>query len=367
MKVQLVVVQGKPEGMVIPLASSTYKIGRGEACQLRPNSDLVSREHAEFSKGVDSVTVRDLGSRNGTEVNGKKLTPNQPQTLKSGDLIKVGTLTFAISIEGVPTAKPVSVGSGGSRKPSLDDVSGDEIDAWLVSDETRPTPERPSGVYGGDTITLATYNGQEKEKSKGAPTPPPAARVIPPVAKPAPAPVAKAPEPVPAVAPVAVPEPVLVAKAPEPAPITLPSPVMIEPPAPAPIVAAPAPVPVPAPAPAPAPVQQEPMSNPLFDFLQDEMPDNADAEAEPERFEETVEDDGIEDLSALQEADQAGEDSADSMPEEFVDESNPFYVKKKGPEQSAAAGKPVAGAQDSSSAAGDVLRKLLDRRRASKS
>ena len=98
MKVQLVVVQGKPEGMVIPLASARYKIGRGEGCQLRPNSDLVSREHAEFVQDTDSVRVSDLGSRNGTEVNGKRLAPNQPATLKRGDLIKVGTLTFAITI-----------------------------------------------------------------------------------------------------------------------------------------------------------------------------------------------------------------------------------------------------------------------------
>ena len=92
MKVQLVVVQGKPEGMVIPLSSANYKIGRGEGCQLRPNSDLVSREHAQFVTGADSVLVQDLGSRNGTEVNGKRLAANQPQALKSGDLIKVGTL-----------------------------------------------------------------------------------------------------------------------------------------------------------------------------------------------------------------------------------------------------------------------------------
>ena len=354
MKVQLVVVQGKPEGMVIPLASSRYKIGRGEGCQLRPNSDLVSREHAEFSVGADSVVVQDLGSRNGTEVNGKKLAPNQPQTLKSGDLIKVGTLTFAISIAGLPTAKPASTVSGGGRKPSLDDVSGDEIDAWLVSDETRPTPERPSGVYGGDTITLATYNGLDKEKPKAVaerkPSPPPTAQPTPPTPKPAPAPVAKAPEPIPA----PVPAPVVEAPMPElfPAPVPISVPVRAEAPAPAPV----------------APAPQETMRNPLFDFLQNNLPETEEGtESEPERFEQAVEDDGIEDLAALQAADEAGDNPSDAMQDEFIDESNPFYVKKKEPEHSAASGKPIPGSQDSSSAAGDVLRKLLDRRRASKS
>ncbi len=358
MKVQLVVVQGKPEGMVIPLTAARYKIGRGEGCQLRPNSDLVSREHAEFVTGVDSVLVQDLGSRNGTEVNGKKLAPNQPQMLKSGDLIKVGTLTFAISIEGVPATKASVVHSGGSgaRKPSLDDVSGDEIDAWLVSDESRPTPDRPSGVYGGDTITLATYNGQEKAKAAPEPAkaaaPSPAARPMPPVPKPAPTP---PPAPIPAP----------VAKAPEPAPAPPPPVVKVvdPPPAPAPVVA---PVPVAAPVlPPPVPVEAEPAMNPLFNFVPEPM-DEVASEPEAETFEQADEDDGIEDLAALQAADSAGEDSAEAAADEFVDESNPFYVKKKEAEAPAAAGKNNPSSGDSSAAAGDILRKLLDRRRASK-
>ena len=104
MKVQLVVVQGKPEGKTIPLAIPQFKIGRGEGCQLRPNNDQVSREHAMFEVASSAVYVQDLGSRNGTEVNGKKLTAHDPYTLKNGDLVKIGPLTFAVSIEGAPVA-----------------------------------------------------------------------------------------------------------------------------------------------------------------------------------------------------------------------------------------------------------------------
>src|SRR4051794_12877483 len=100
MKVQLIVVQGKPEGKAIPLTTPRFKIGRGEGCNLRPSSDQVSREHSEFVVGPDSVVVRDLGSRNGTLVNGRPI--NEPYTLKNGDLIQIGQLTFAISIQGAP-------------------------------------------------------------------------------------------------------------------------------------------------------------------------------------------------------------------------------------------------------------------------
>src|SRR3954453_3419402 len=90
MKVQLIVVQGKPEGKVIPLAGPSFKIGRGDTCHLRPNSEQVSREHAEFQVTADTVTVRDLGSRNGTLVNNKQLTG--VATLKDRDLVQVGPL-----------------------------------------------------------------------------------------------------------------------------------------------------------------------------------------------------------------------------------------------------------------------------------
>src|SRR5437764_14772813 len=138
MKVQLVVVRGKPEGKVIPLVGPNFKIGRGETCHLRPNSEQVSREHAEFTIAADSVSVRDLGSRNGTLVNGKAMTGEC--RLKDRDLVQVGPLTIAVSIADVPAAKaalaPAAPAAVVVAKPkgSPDDVSGDEIDPWLLGE-----------------------------------------------------------------------------------------------------------------------------------------------------------------------------------------------------------------------------------------
>jgi predicted component of type VI protein secretion system len=182
MKVQLIVVQGKPEGKMIPLMGPSFKIGRGETCHLRPNSEQVSREHAEFSVTAETVTVRDLGSRNGTLVNGKALA--EPCTLKDRDLIQVGPLTFAISIQGAPVhvpapapAPPAAAAAAAAPAPakspkpapakvkalSPDDVSHTDIESWLVADNASPTPERASGIYGGDTQTLSAYRGGEDE------------------------------------------------------------------------------------------------------------------------------------------------------------------------------------------------------------
>ena len=128
MKVQLIVVRGKPEGKVIPLAGPKFKIGRGETCHLRPNSEQVSREHAEFEIGPGPVQVRDLGSRNGTLVNGKALT-TESYKLKDRDLVQVGPLTFAVSILDAPTAaqptpKPRSRRGGSAYTGEAQSLSG---------------------------------------------------------------------------------------------------------------------------------------------------------------------------------------------------------------------------------------------------
>ena len=193
MKVQLIVVQGKPEGKVIPLTGPTFKIGRGETCHLRPNSEQVSREHAEFTINGDVVTVADLGSRNGTLVNGKALTTGTCQ-LKDRDLVQVGPLTFAVSIEKsaagaaaapakpTPAAKtpPPAAPAPAQAKPAPapavqakaapEDVSNDEIDSWLFGEGAGTAPDQPA-VYGGDTITIAAF--KDAAEAPAAPVKPP--------------------------------------------------------------------------------------------------------------------------------------------------------------------------------------------------
>jgi pSer/pThr/pTyr-binding forkhead associated (FHA) protein len=165
MKVQLIVVQGKPEGKTIPLMGPTFRIGRGEKCHLRPNSEQVSREHTEFAIAADKVVVRDLGSRNGTLVNGKTLT--EPCTLKDRDLIQIGPLTFAISIEGAPAPVAPKAAKGPVMPASIDDISNADIESWLIADASSPTPDRPSGIYGGDTQTITAYRDSSSPKPAG--------------------------------------------------------------------------------------------------------------------------------------------------------------------------------------------------------
>lgn len=52
----------------------------------------VSRIHAAISRSEDTLTLVDMGSANGTHLNGQRLSPEQPRVLRDGDEIRLGKL-----------------------------------------------------------------------------------------------------------------------------------------------------------------------------------------------------------------------------------------------------------------------------------
>ena len=99
---ELKVVGGKHVGQVIPLNRRKFLIGREQDCQLRPNSEMVSRHHCVFSVDDYSVRLRDLGSTNGTLVNGERI--RRDVVLVAGDIIVIGNLEFELVIRPGVTA-----------------------------------------------------------------------------------------------------------------------------------------------------------------------------------------------------------------------------------------------------------------------
>ncbi|WP_230419530.1 FtsK/SpoIIIE domain-containing protein [Catenulispora pinistramenti] len=69
------VIGGLDAGLSVPLLPGRYRLGRGEQADVRIDSPDLSRLHCEIDVTRDGlVRVRDLGSRNGTDVNGQRLT-----------------------------------------------------------------------------------------------------------------------------------------------------------------------------------------------------------------------------------------------------------------------------------------------------
>ena len=79
-------------------------VGRGSGSDLRLPDPSVSHRHASIRlHGGDTVLV-DEGSTNGTYLAGKRLNPHTPETIKSGDLIRVGRVWIEVSIgQSAPT------------------------------------------------------------------------------------------------------------------------------------------------------------------------------------------------------------------------------------------------------------------------
>jgi hypothetical protein len=75
-------------------AGESRVLGRGSSCDYAIVDPTVSSRHAELIRTDDGWVVRDLGSRNGTRVNGW-LTREQP--IWPGDTLTLGTTTFVFS------------------------------------------------------------------------------------------------------------------------------------------------------------------------------------------------------------------------------------------------------------------------------
>ncbi|MCR9118661.1 MAG: FHA domain-containing protein [bacterium] len=143
MRVHLKVVGGKNADKEIPLKEGVFLIGRGEGCHLRPRSDLISRKHCRIKITPDGlVTIKDLKSRNGVLVNGKKIETMVSRKLKLGDHLQIGKIELEVlidhSIGGAKRDKVKDVKDVAARQASKpSDADDDDVSAWLSeADET---------------------------------------------------------------------------------------------------------------------------------------------------------------------------------------------------------------------------------------
>lgn len=123
MVTKLIVASGKSAGRSIAIKRSKLLIGRSEECDVRPLSEEVSRRHCAVHVGPAEAWIEDLGSRNGTFVNGTKIT--EKMRIKDGDIIRVGALELQVSCVD-PTAK------AGTEE---------DVSRWLMADD------KPAGMF----------------------------------------------------------------------------------------------------------------------------------------------------------------------------------------------------------------------------
>jgi hypothetical protein len=94
-------VRDASEPVILQPAKRTV-LGRSDVTSTqKPDLDLtpygalekgVSRIHAAIYRNEDTLTLVDMGSANGTHLNGQRLVPEQPRILRDGDEIRLGKL-----------------------------------------------------------------------------------------------------------------------------------------------------------------------------------------------------------------------------------------------------------------------------------
>jgi pSer/pThr/pTyr-binding forkhead associated (FHA) protein len=114
-----------------PLSEDKTVIGRRQDCHLRIPTKDVSRQHCTLQIENETLTAKDLGSSNGTFVNGKRIAEAE---LKAGDRLRVGPVTFVVQLNGKPAhIKPEDVVPPSLAEPSV--PTDDEKETFDLSDE----------------------------------------------------------------------------------------------------------------------------------------------------------------------------------------------------------------------------------------
>jgi DNA-binding winged helix-turn-helix (wHTH) protein len=105
----------------IPLEPGETIVGRDPGAAVFVDHRSISRRHARIVVADDGATVQDLDSKNGTFLEGRKV--SAPVPLADGDKLKIGSVTMTVRIFAVPESTETGAG------PDAADDDGDEEDS----------------------------------------------------------------------------------------------------------------------------------------------------------------------------------------------------------------------------------------------
>lgn len=143
---RLVVRRGPQPNQVYELNKDVITVGRDIANDIVINDPEVSRHHMRLTRGAGGFTLEDLGSTNGTFINGQRLTGAKP--LNPGDLIALGeTVTLAYE---VVAAAPSRLPAEPVQPPPA--VSSPYVPPSAAPVQPRPQPAPPPYTYAQQSV-----------------------------------------------------------------------------------------------------------------------------------------------------------------------------------------------------------------------
>lgn len=144
-------VSGKYKGDEFALAGVKGTVaGRSSEADLVLADDTVSRRHAKFFPARGRTWVRDLGSRNGTVVNGERV---DLHCLRAGDRIAIGSSLLRVSVREPSSIKRTTRAgerreAGGAMSGSLEDIPLVDVLQWLATSRKTGTVKVQGGESG---------------------------------------------------------------------------------------------------------------------------------------------------------------------------------------------------------------------------
>jgi len=129
----LLVQEGNSPKTQWSLVKTEMVIGRDDSSDIQIDDRQVSRRHAEIAQTVNGYTIRDMGSKNGTFLNGENIS-EEPQSIRNGDEIGIALCAKLSCVEDDATAPVIPALH---RKPSIEmDAAAKRV--WVKRAEISP-------------------------------------------------------------------------------------------------------------------------------------------------------------------------------------------------------------------------------------
>lgn len=136
MQVVLVMFRSGGEKRSFSITRDITVIGRREDCDFRIPLGDISRKHCRLIREESALRVEDLGSSNGTYLNGKRIHEAQVQP---GDTIQVGPVVFVAQIDGAPAEEDLKPYKPEAKKPQAEPAEEE-----VALEEEHPSEEHPA-------------------------------------------------------------------------------------------------------------------------------------------------------------------------------------------------------------------------------
>lgn len=165
----LILQEGSGAGRRWPLDQSILTIGRGDECDIMLPDRHVSRYHARISRVDDCYAVEDLGSKNGTYVNGREV--KTTRMLEDGDEIQIA-LRFKLAFVDAGATAPLTFIGDDETGLSLDTSARQvQIDSATLDPPLSPAQYRllkalvdaDGGIVSRDDIVMAVWPDSVEE------------------------------------------------------------------------------------------------------------------------------------------------------------------------------------------------------------